>query len=280
MTAAADPAGGEVSAGDDDPGPVRAAAGGWRVVAGQECRDLWFSGRAPVLLFGLSVLLSVVTYLAASNQALNFLEQREAVNLALQIAVVVGVLVTLVASADAISGDRDRGTLESLLLSPVSRRAIVTGKLAAALSLWLATYLVSVPYVWVLARGVSIARQTLLLGLLVGTLLAIGLAMLGLLISAASSSNRMSVSVSLFVLIALFAPTQLPERPQGWFGAALDRANPVDAAMHYVEAVLVQGHGWTRDLSYLVSPLLLAVLAGGALLLAGSRVIRVHPWVS
>lgn len=275
MTATA----GGVSGADVDPAPVRGAAGSWRIVAAQEFRDLWSGGRAPVLLLAFSVLLSVVTYLAASNEALNFLEQREAVNLALQVAVVVGVLVTLVASADAISGDRDRGTLENLLLTPVSRRAIVIGKLAAALSLWFGTYFVSVPYVWVLARGVSIVRPALLLGLLVGTLLAVGLAVLGLLISAASSSNRMSMSVSLFLLIALFAPTQLPVEPQGWFGELLNRANPVAAGMHYITGVLVHGQSWTRDLSYLVSPFFVAALTGAALLAAGSRVVRLHPGV-
>ena len=69
----------------------------------------------------------------ATNQALNFLEQREAVNLTLQVAVAVGALLALLAAADAISGERERGTLESLLLTPVPRRQLVAGKLLAAL---------------------------------------------------------------------------------------------------------------------------------------------------
>ena len=73
---------------------------GWLVVAEQESRDLWTSGRGLILLFLFSVLLSGVTYLTSTNQALNFLEQRESVNLVLQLAVAVGVLVTLVVSAD------------------------------------------------------------------------------------------------------------------------------------------------------------------------------------
>ena len=72
---------------------------GWLVVAEQECRDLWTSGRGLMLLFLFSVLLSAVTYLTSTNQALNFLEQRESVNLVLQFAVAVGVLATLVVSA-------------------------------------------------------------------------------------------------------------------------------------------------------------------------------------
>ncbi|WP_446215633.1 ABC transporter permease [Micromonospora sp. IBHARD004] len=272
---------GRVRNAEPSAGGVRGDGPGWRVVAEQECRDLWVSGRGPMLVFAFSVVLSVMTYLAGTNQVLNFLEQREAVNLTLQVAVAIGVLVTLVVSADAISGERERGTLESLLLAPVSRRAIVLGKMAAALSLWLATFVVSVPYLWVLGRGVSIVGQALLLGLLVGTLLAVALTALGLLISAISSSNKVSLAISLFLLLAFFAPTQLPGgTPRGWFGDVLVRLNPVDAALHYLTAVLVNGHAWTRDLSYVASPLLTAVMAGGVLVAAGARIVRLYGGVS
>lgn len=247
----------------------------WRVVAGQECRDLWVSGRGSLLLFFFGVMLSVVAYLNATNQALNFLEQRESVALTLQVAVAVGVLVTLVTCADAISGERERATLENLLLTPVPRRSIVVGKLLAALSLWGASYVVTVPYVWVLGRGVSIVVEALLVGLLVGSLLAAALAALGLLISAVSNSNKVSIAVGIFLLLALFAPTQLPTGlPQGRFGDLLGRLNPVGAGLHYITSVLVNGKSWTTDISYLVSPLLIAVLAGGALILGGSRLLR------
>jgi ABC-2 type transport system permease protein len=257
------------------------AAPGWSVVAEQEVRDLWIGGRGLLLVFAHTVLLSVFTYLAGTSQILNFLELREAVNLTLQIAVAVGVLATLVVSADGISGERERGTLESLLLTPVSRRGIVLGKLVAALSLWLATFVVSIPYIWVLGRGAAIVTQALVLGLVVGTLLAVALACTGLLISALSSSNKVSLAVSFFLLLALFAPTQLPAGlRQGWFGDLLARLNPVNAGLRYFTAVLVQGHDLTRDLSYVVSPVLTAVVAGGALYLAGSRIVRLQAAVS
>jgi ABC-2 type transport system permease protein len=259
---------------------MTARAGSWRVVAAQEFRDLWVSGRGPLLLVGLSVLLSVVTYVTAGNVSVNFLEQREAVSLTLQVAVAVGVLVALVVSADGISGERERGTLECLLLTPVSRRAIVGGKFIAALSGWFAAFLVSVPYVWVLARGVHIGAPALALGLAVGTLLAVGLVAIGLLISGLSGSNKVSLAVSLLVLLALFAPTQLPRLPQGWPGDVLRRANPVGAGLHYLQAVVVNDQSWARDLSYLVSPLLTVVLAGGALIVAGPRLVRLTAGVS
>jgi ABC-2 type transport system permease protein len=209
---------------------------------------------------------------------INFLEQREAVDLVLSVAVAVGALVTMVVCADGLSGERERGTLESLLLTPVSRRSIVVGKLTAAMTVWLAAFVVTVPYVWVLGRGVFIVGDALWLGFTVGTLVALGLGAFGLLVSALSGSNRVSLAVCALVLLALYAPTQLPGSPaQSGFYDVLLRVDPVAAGLHYSSSVLVRGYPWTRELSYLAAPVLVVLLVGGTLLLAAPRLVRLQP---
>jgi ABC-2 type transport system permease protein len=247
------------------------------VVAGQELRDLWLGGRGLLLAFAFSVLLSAMTYLAATNEALNFLEQREAVNLTLQVAVAVGSLLALLGAADAISGERERGTLESLLLTPFPRTRLVAGKLVAALSLWFGALILSVPYVWFLGRDVGAAGEAIATGALAGTLLAVGLTSFGIVVSALAASNRLSLSVSLFVLLALFAPTQLPTGAQhGWAGELLLRVNPVTAAERYVGKVIVDQHGWTRDLSWLASPLVVAVVLSAFAVIIAPRFLTLR----
>ena len=246
-----------------------------RVVTAQELRDLWLGGRGLVLTFAFSLLLSVIAYLVATNQALNFLEHRETVNLLLQVAIAVGALLALLAAADTISGERERGTLESLLLTPVPRLEISVGKLVGSLSLWLAAFLVTIPYVWFLGRGVGLVGPALATGIVVGTLLAVFLASLGLLISVFATSNRVSLSLALLVLLALFVPTQLPSSAQqGWAGDLFLRANPITAGEHYVGKVVTNAHGWSQDLSWLLSPLLCAVVFGTAALIVGARFVR------
>jgi ABC-2 type transport system permease protein len=246
-----------------------------RVVTAQELRDLWLGGRGLVLTFAFSLLLSVIAYLVATNQALNFLEHRETVNLLLQVAIAVGALLALLAAADTISGERERGTLESLLLTPVPRLEISVGKLVGSLSLWLAAFLVTIPYVWFLGRGVGLVAPALATGIVVGTLLAVFLASLGLLISVFATSNRVSLSLALLVLLALFVPTQLPSSAQqGWAGDIFLRANPITAGEHYVGKVVTNAHGWSQDLSWLLSPLLCAVVFGTAALIVGARFVR------
>src|SRR5438132_5599380 len=128
--------------------PDRKRSSGLAVVFEQELRDLWVGGRGLALSLAFSVLLSVIAYLVATNRALNFLEQRESVNLTLQVAIAVGALLALLAAADSVSGERERGTLEALLLTPVSRLQLTSGKLGAALTLWLAAFAITIPYVW------------------------------------------------------------------------------------------------------------------------------------
>jgi ABC-2 type transport system permease protein len=248
---------------------------GWAIVAEQELRDLWFGGRGLLLGLGFSVLLSVIAYLTATNQALNFLEQRESVSLTLQVAIGVGSLLALLVAADAISGERERSTLESVLLTPVSRLHFTAGKLVAALSLWLAAFVITIPYVWFLGRGVGLVGDALVTGLVVGTLLAIFLASFGLIVSIFAGSNRVSLSLSLFLLLAVFAPTQLPSSAQkGWAGELLLRVNPISAGEHYVGKIVVNGHAWSEDISWLVSPLVAAAAFTALVGLLGARFIR------
>jgi ABC-2 type transport system permease protein len=258
------------------PAPSRPASPASLVVAVQELRDLWVGGHGLPLMVAFSLLVGATTYLVASNRALNFLEQREAVNLTLQIAVAVASLLVLLGAGDAISGERERATLETLLLTPVSRRAIVLGKGLAALSLWVAAFAVTVPYVWLVARGIDLVGVALVAGFAVGALLALFLAGLGLTVSAVAGSNRLSLSLSLIVLLALYAPTQMPTAAQhGWAGDFFLRVDPFSAGLHYLGKVVVDGHGAGQDASWLLSPLIAATLAvAAALAVAGRLSIR------
>jgi ABC-2 type transport system permease protein len=249
----------------------------WEIVAAQELRELWLGGRGLVLSVAFSFLLSVLSYLVATNRALNFLEQRESVNLTLQVAIAVGALLALIGAADAVSGERERGSLESLLLTPAPRLQLTVGKLVAALSLWLAAFVITVPYVWFLGRGIGIVWESLAVGLGVGTLLAVFLGSLGMLVSIFSRSNRSSLSLSLLLLLAVFAPTQFPTgATQGWAGDLLLRANPLTAGEHYVGKIVVDAHSWSQDLSWLISPVIAAIVFATLAAVAGARFVRLQ----
>ncbi len=246
--------------------------GAWTVVARRELADLWLRGRGFALLVAYSMLLSATTYLVATNRAINFIEQREAVGLTLQVAVAVGALLSLLAAADAVSGERDRGSLEALLLTPVPRRQLVAGKGAAALSLWLAAFVVALPYVWFLGHGIGLVAVPVSAGLAVGTLLAAAFAGMGLAVSSAASTSRVSLAVCMLVLLTLYVPTQFPVgATTGWAGELLQRFNPLTAGLHFLGRVVVDGHGAGEEASWLAAPALFVAAAAAAAGVAAQR---------
>lgn len=252
---------------------ARGTSRGWAVVASRELRDIWWSGRGPIIVLVFSLLLSVLTYLAASNNELNILDQRDTVRLVVQITVGIGIAVSLLFSADAISGERERETLESLLLTPVSRRQLCLGKLLAAASVWPVLLLVSLPYIWALKGGAALFTNAVLGELLVGSLLTVGFTSLGMVVSLLSNSNRLSLAASFFVFVALVAPTQLPL--SGWVGDILTRFDPATAGSTFIERVISKQHGWAGESELLIAPVAAAIVALGiALYMAGRLRLR------
>jgi ABC-2 type transport system permease protein len=235
------------------------SANGWLVVAQQELRDIWLSWRGPIIVFMFSLLLSLLTYLAATNKELNIIDQRDTVNLVVQITLGIGVAVSLLFGADTVSGERERETLETLLLTPVSRREIAMGKLLAAVSVWPVLMLVAVPYVWALKAGPGLFANGVVAAFVVGSLLTAAFASLGVIVSILSSSNRLSLAASFFVFVVLLAPTRIPLT--GWFGDHIARINPVTAGSRFLDKIIVSEHTWGQEWTLLIAPIVAAVIA-------------------
>jgi ABC-2 type transport system permease protein len=251
----------------------------WTVMARHELVDLWSGGKGLSILFGFTLLLSILAYLASADASINLLDARESVGLIVKTSIGLGTLAALVVSADAISGERERGTLEALLVTPIPRRHIVVGKLLAATSVWIAALLVALPFVLVLADGPGVTTDALAVLAVAGSLAAAALTALGLAVSSVSLSNRTSLVASMATLLALAAPSQLPAvKANGTLGSLLIKLNPVSASLQLADNVLVKQQPWRDQLIFVLSPAVAAVVLtviavrlAGRLELGGSR---------
>ena len=251
----------------------------WTVITRQELIDLWFGSKGLSVLFGFTMLLSALSYLASADAGINLLDARESVGVAVQTAIALGSLAALVVSADAISGERERGTLEARLVTPVARRHVVVGKLLSATTMWVAALAVALPFVAVLADGPGVAVDAVAALLVAGTLVATALTAMGLAVSSLAISNRVSLAAAVAIMLLLAAPSQLPAvQANGALGAVLIKANPVSAGLEIASNVLVKQQAWSNQWPFLVSPTvaavsltILAVALSRRLELGGSR---------
>ena len=255
--------------------PARAAPV-WAVVCARELRDLWIGGKALYLILVYCVLLGILAYLLSSNVELNLLPLREMILEVVKTAVAAGVGMCLIVGADAVSGERERRTLEGLLLAPAGHRQIVLGKFLASLSPWPVAMALVVPYALVLSHGDAALGPALFWGAVSGTLLAVAFAGLAMLVSVWSNSNKTSLLVSLAIYLLLLLPAvaglmsvQRSEQAQRRADAE-QWANPVAAASRALyervlrEATPAAAGAWlvTPGLFAVATPVLLLGFAG------------------
>ncbi|MDQ5839633.1 MAG: ABC transporter permease, partial [Chloroflexota bacterium] len=267
---------------------ARRSAPTWWVVFLNEVHALWVGGKAPVLLLLFSIVLGVHAFVTAYNVELSLMPPKEMVYETVKTAISVGVFMGMIIAADSISGDRERGTLEALLLTPTRRRQIVVGKFLAALTPWPAAFLMTIPYMAVLGQGDEVLWPAVAWGALLGTILTIAYTGTGMLVSFWSNTNRTSYLVSLGIYILILVPAQLPGRAQtGAAGQFLQQLNPLAAVNHFLSKTLVNNNPDEEWASWLLSPSIFALLvlfllivysAPGLRLEAGRAGIVRHAW--
>ncbi|MDQ3871296.1 MAG: ABC transporter permease [Chloroflexota bacterium] len=236
----------------------------WWLVFKRELAELWIGGRALNLLILFSVLMSITAFLLATNNELSLTPPKLTVVTTLQATMTFGLFIGLVIAAESITGERERATLEPLLLTPTNRREIVFGKFVAALSPWPVAMILAIPYLTVLSQGDPVLAPALLWGAMLGTLVTIAFTGVGMLASIWSASNRTSLFVSLLVYLLALLPAQLPGEFQATpVGALIQATNPLEAVRLFLQRHLVEGQTLDEVRALLVAPtlVLVAILA-------------------
>jgi ABC-2 type transport system permease protein len=238
----------------------------WKLVLKRELADLWISGKAFNLLILYSILLGLMLYTYSFNSELSLLSPQEAVYELLKNSMAFSIFVGLIIGADSISGERDRSTLESLLLTPVNRRHIIIAKLLAGISPWPAAYLIVLPFLYALSQGNDVLEPAMFWGAIMGTVLVLGYTGLGLFVSFWSGSNKISYFVSLSIYALHLVPAELTGDGVDIAGEILQWLNPVSAVNYFLSKHLVYGRSAAEYWPWLISAVLLASMTIALLL--------------
>lgn len=248
-----------------------------RTVTAEELKALWRRGWGPWVMLGVSVVLSVAAVAMAYTSRINLLDALEGMTVLVKITLGVGLALMLFAAADSISGERDRASLESCLLTPVDGRSLVFGKAVAAWTWWASVFLVSIPYLWILGTGLGMRARGVAVSLLAGFVMSVLIVIWGSLFSLHSSSSTSSVGAAVISVLALAVPGQIPGAVfRGSVGTAVKAIDPVTAGLEFVDRVLVAEIPFGEALPWLLSPLAWAVVSA-FVLLRMSRVVALEP---
>jgi ABC-type Na+ efflux pump permease subunit len=249
----------------------------WWLVCRRDLLDLWVGGKALGLLLVYTVIIGAVSFISVQDSQQDLIPPKELVFSTLQIAIYVAVCMGVVIGADSVSGARERAALETLLLTPASRRQIVLGKYLACMSPWPAAFAIAVPCLAVLSQGDPVFGVALKWGASMGTLLVLGFTGMAMLVSYWSNSNRTSFFVSLTLYLLFLLPSLLPGHAQkGLVGKFFQRANPLAASDEFLEKMVVNNRSLHEYGSWLKGPVTFAVLILALLLVYAAPRLRLY----
>lgn len=249
----------------------------WWVVLSRELADLWLGGKALYLIVAFSILLGIETFVLATNFELSMYTAQEMVFETLKSVIQISLLIGLIISADSISGERERATLEGLLLTPAGRRQVVFGKFLGALSAWPVALLVTLPFMSLLSQGTGVFGPAVRWGLLVGALLIPAFTAVGMMVSIACNSNKTSFFISLGIfLIVILMGQVIGTTKIGLWGQLLLWINPLPAGFDFLSKLLVSHTSFAQSRNLLESPLIFTLVVLAMLFLYVGPRLRVE----
>ncbi|EFL51168.1 ABC-2 type transporter [Solidesulfovibrio fructosivorans JJ]] len=210
------------------------------LIARKEAGTLLRSPRGLAWLVAMAVALSIFCLLLVSDTELSLLDNAQVVYDMAGLITALGALLAVILGVDALAGERDRGSLPPLLLTPVAPESILLGKLGGIVIVWAVLFALALPYLW----AVGSTGQNLMGGIAVlalfGSPVVIGFGCLALGLGARLDSSRSGLLTS-FVLLLLAASPLIfgPSLRQTTVGMAFDAINPFAAAINAYDAVVI-----------------------------------------
>jgi ABC-type transport system involved in multi-copper enzyme maturation permease subunit len=210
----------------------------------RETQEDFLSARGAFFLVVATLVLSAFAVLLVSNTELSLLDNAEAVYMMSGIIVALGALIAVIRGSEGFAGERERETLEPLLLAPITGHQIASAKLLGILFSWGTLYILAVPYLW----AVGSTGQNLLPALrylfITGTLTVVIFGGLALILSVKMRTFRGGLSVSLTILLLLGSPVVLGSSlRQSMVGRMLDMINPLAGALNTLDSVIIDSQG-------------------------------------
>lgn len=223
----------------------------------KELKELFMTGRGLAWLLTSSLILSGFSILLVGNTELSLLDNAEALYMMMGTITAMGCLLAAALGSDAVAGERERGTLVSLLLTPLSPGRILAGKIGGLSLAWLVIYLISLPYLWAVGGTGQNLLQAVSYLALFGTPVAFAFGFYSLALSAHFRSVRSALVTALITLIFLASPLLIgPGLRNNPVGRAFDALNPFAAALNSFDSAVIDSQGFNEQVPRLAVTIL------------------------
>jgi ABC-type transport system involved in multi-copper enzyme maturation permease subunit len=218
----------------------------------KEVGELLRQGKGLSWLLAVALGLSAFSLLLISDAELSLLDNAEALYDIVGLIIGLGALMSMIWGSDAMAGERERGTLVALLLTPLSRRQILFGKLIGQIAAWISILVIGLPYLWIVGSTGQNLGTGLVALLLFGTPVVLGYGCLAVALSASFDSVRASLLTGIVILLVSASPLVLgASLRRTVIGQWFDAVNPFATALNALDAIIIDSQPLTGEIVHL-----------------------------
>jgi ABC-2 type transport system permease protein len=206
-----------------------------------EITETFYTWRGGAWIVVASLIFSLMAYLLLTDKELSLLDQGEMLLMLGKIIVTLGVIISSAIASSSITAEIESGTFESMLLTPITHRQIALQKLMSVITIWVVLYVVSIPYLVVLASGTNLCSSAIFYVGFYGTVSVAAVSSLSIAVSTRLDTSKNSMMASLMIVSILLVPplffSTLLMKTE--FGLILDNVDPLSHVINSLDSVLV-----------------------------------------
>lgn len=239
----------------------------------KEFHESLYDSKGLWMVVAVSGILTALCILVMTIKEGSVLAQNDILQYAIKAVLFLTLTVSMVLGASSMIAEREENTLESLLLTPISKKNIAFAKYLGVILIGAILYIASVPYLAAIGLGSGIGIQAVFITFFGGFLLLFAFVAISMILSILMKSSKASVLTSILIMIILTLPAMI----QGIFklsavGLFILKIDPVACCFNMMTRMLTdRASFWTLG-NYILPLLLFAAVSLGALYFVSERI--------
>ena len=239
----------------------------------KEIKENFYAMKGNIWLIIIATIFSIMSFSFVSVKELSLLAQTEVIVTMGKLILALGLLVNIILAAVSFSNEKEESTLESLLLTPVSKIQLAIGKLVGVLFMGLLVFIISFPYIITLSYGTGLVLRMIFFILVIGTLVTFSFSSISISLSILLGSSKSSIitSIIIFILTALPSLLSTPIKKVG-FGAIIEKISPISNTFNLLKALIIEKQSLIGMLKFIIPLLIFSALSYGFLVFGTKKI--------
>lgn len=233
-----------------------------KFIVKKEFKESLYENKGIWMMFAATVVLSALCFLVTNIKEGAVLAQSDILGYAIKAELFLTLTISMVLGASAFASEREENTLESLLLTPISKWNLTFGKFLGVMVVGIILTLISIPYIIAIGVGSDLIADAIILSLFCGILLLTAFTSIAIGLSILVGNSKASILASVLIMIILTFPAFV----QGLFklspvGTFLLKFDPMASCFNMMTSVLMDRKPFISQLNHIL-PLILFTLIG------------------